>query len=54
MTAAVNYLWVNKGSLFAPGEAERLPLKNHKIKEKGRAKAKGTVILPLGASGEEE
>lgn len=49
MTIAVDYLWVNKGCLLAPGETERLPLKNHKIKEKGRDKAKGTVIFSPGS-----
>lgn len=27
MTIAVNYLWVNKGCLFVPGEPERRPVK---------------------------
>lgn len=26
MTIAVNYSWVNKGCLFAPGETERCPV----------------------------
>lgn len=54
MTIAVNYLWVNKGCLFAPGETERHSVKepqDHREREEGERRK---AFLLLGAPGKEK
>lgn len=53
MTTAVNYLWVNKGCLFAPGETERFPVKEPQDQREREGESERKGHSSPGASGEE-